>query len=290
MKKLKILSVFCVAFLVCGFFAQPAQAILGDVNGDTWINVFDVVYLLGYLFQNGPPPPNPIDADVDGSPGINLGDVLHLTGYLFLGCELLPYTGASIEIGSQIRFSSTLIPRDSIVGTPFTVPVTMIENVGPDLTGMVIPISYTNKSNEVEVTLDNVTFTGGIIPLDWEKGFRMDNPNKRVVFYAYGQWNSAPIDSGITGMVAQLHFTRLSLGPKPLVMSTTQVPPSHSFILMSAYCADTTGGTSPSKRIFTPKLSLALMGDCDGNGKLDAADVVYLSNYLYTKGPPPNGL
>jgi hypothetical protein len=222
-----------------------------------------------------------------------MGDVLQLNGHLFLGCQLLPYTGASIEIGSQIRFSSRVIPPDpdSIVGTPFTVPVKIIENVGPDLRGMVMPISYTNKSNEVEVTLDSVSFSGGIIPSGWDKGAKIDNPNKRVAIYAYAQWNSAPIDSGDTGTVAYLHFTRLSLGPLLLVMSTTQVPPSHSFILINAYCADTTiGGTSPSKRIFTPKISLARAGDCNGDGKLDAADVVYLINYLFIEGPPPTGL
>jgi hypothetical protein len=292
MKNLKILSIFCVAFLVCGFFAPPAQAILGDVNGDAVVNAADAVYLINYLFKNGSAPPNPMDADVDGSPAINLGDVLQLSKSLFGGCQLIPYTGVSIEVGSDIRFSSTVIPPDTIVGTPINIPVKIIENKGPDLKGMVIPLSYDNAANEVEVTLDSVSFNGSIIPSGWDTQVKIDNPNKRVLFSAYDQYGTAAsIDSGETGTVARLYFTRLSLGPWTLVMSTTQVPPSHSFMLIGYPCADTLeGGISPSDRIFTPKVSLALKGDCNGDGIVNSADASYLINYLFAYGPPPTGL
>lgn len=290
MKKLKILSVFCMAFLICGLFAQPAWAILGDVNGDTWVNTFDVIYLISYLFQNGPPPPNPIDADVDGSPGINLGDVLQLQGYLFMGCNLIPYTGVSVEVGSNIRISSQIIPPDTTTpGTSVTIPVKIIENEGPYLTGFVIPLSYASDSGQVEVTLDNVSFSGGITPGSWYTGSKIDNVNKRTVFFAYANPQAVDsIDSGTIGVIAELHFTRTSLDPLPLVMSTTQVPPSHSIMLIKSYCAG--GEVSPSERIFTPKISLARAGDCNGDGILNASDVVYLTNYLYIGGPPPTGL
>ena len=66
MKNLKILSVFCLAFLTPGLLAQPVMAVTGDVNGDEIAYATDdLVYLLCYLFENGPPPPNPIDAEVD---------------------------------------------------------------------------------------------------------------------------------------------------------------------------------------------------------------------------------
>lgn len=294
MKKLNIFSVFFVALaLFMGvFFPQPALAIPGDYNEDGLVNNTDVAMLLNYLFLPGSPPPsNPIDMDVDGSPGINLGDVLQLIGYLYIGCELIPYTGVSVEVGSHIRISSTVIPPDTIAGTPITIPVKIIENGGPELKGMVIPLSYANDPNELEVTLDNVTFTGGIVPVDWNTGAKIDNDNKRVVFYAFDNIGSgSTIAVGDTGVIVELHFTRESLGPWPLVMSTTQVPPSHSIMLISAYCADTLGGTSPSERIFTPLLSLARKGDCNGDGKVNSADVIYLINYLFVEGPPPTGL
>jgi hypothetical protein len=290
MRKLKIFSVSCVAlaFLMGGLFAQPTLAIPGDVNGNGVVDSGDIVYLLLYLFMPGsPPPPNPIDADVDGSPGINLGDVLQLEAYLFFGYDLIPYTGVSIKIGSGIWISSTIIPPDTILYTSVAVPVKIIGNEGPDLTGFVIPISYASEPGQVEVTLDSVSFAEGIVPGSWYTGGKTESDEKRVVFHAYAPPGGAPIDSGTTGTIAKLHFTRTSLDPLPLVMSITQVPPSHSLMLISAYYAD---GTSPSERIFTPKLSLARKGDCNGDGEVDIGDVVHLINYLFLGTSPPIGL
>ncbi len=290
MRKLKIFLVCSVVlvFLVGGFFARPALTDPGDVDHDLDTDLFDAIYLLSYLFADGPPPPVPIDADVDGSPGINLGDLLQLNGFLFFDCDLIAYTGVSVEVGSQIRISSTLIPPDTIAGTTAAVPVRIIENVGPYLTGLVIPLSYASDAGQVEVDLDYVDFSGGIVPLDWYTGSKIDNVNKRVVFYAYADpLGVTPIDSGTVGTIAQLHFTRTSLDSLPLVMSTTQVPPSHSLILIKDYCAN---GTSPSERIFTPKLSLARKGDCNGDGEVDVGDVSYLINYLFLGASPPVGL
>lgn len=57
---------------------------LGDANGDGVINVSDVVYLINYLFINGPLP-EPLeagDANCDGM--VNINDVVYLINYLFI--------------------------------------------------------------------------------------------------------------------------------------------------------------------------------------------------------------
>ncbi|KPJ64694.1 hypothetical protein AMJ44_12275 [candidate division WOR-1 bacterium DG_54_3] len=57
--------------------------IRGDVNGDGSIDLGDVLYLIAYLYKNGPAP-NPLaTGDVDCSGGIDLGDVLYLIAYLY---------------------------------------------------------------------------------------------------------------------------------------------------------------------------------------------------------------
>lgn len=288
MKKLAIFSVFCgvLAMLLGGFLATPASAVLGDINDDGIINVGDVVYLVSYLFKGGPAPPNPIDADVDGSPGINLGDVIQLQGYLYAGCDLLPYTGASVRVGSEIRFSSDLISvADG--STLDTTRINIIANGGPDLMGMIIPLSFANQPNEVEVDLLDVSFDGTIIPPDWDMWCMIDNVSKTVLLYPYADNPSdTPVPDGTTGLVATLRFTEVVDGD-PLAMTTTEIPPSHSFSLISAYCAN---GTSPSERIFSPKLSLALNGDVNCDGIVNIGDVVYTVNYLFKGGPPPCGL
>ncbi|HEX7401971.1 MAG TPA: hypothetical protein VF369_07310 [candidate division Zixibacteria bacterium] len=288
MKKLAFFLVCfgIIAVLGGGFLAPSAHAILGDINGDgNLIFNSDFIYMRDFLFLGGPPPPNPIDADIDGSPGINMGDLLQLIGYYFGGCSFLPYTGASVRVNSQIRFSSDLIfPMSS--GTLDTTYIKIIANGGPDLMGMVIPLSYANLPGEVEVDLDQVSFTGSILPAGWNKSAHIDNTNKKVLIYIYPNSTDPPLVSGTTGIVATLYFTKVADGD-PLAISATEIPPSHQFILISAYCAD---GVSPSERIFTPMLSLALNGDVNCDGIVDVGDVVYTINYLFKHGPPPCGM
>jgi hypothetical protein len=57
----------------------------GDCNGDGVINLGDVVYLITYLYKNGPAP-NPILAgDVNCNGVVDLGDVVYLITYLYKG-------------------------------------------------------------------------------------------------------------------------------------------------------------------------------------------------------------
>ena len=60
-------------------------SICGDVNGDGVINSADVVYLINYLFKDGPAP-DPLEAgDVNCDGMVNSADVVHLINYLFKG-------------------------------------------------------------------------------------------------------------------------------------------------------------------------------------------------------------
>lgn len=290
MKRLAMFSLCCgvLAVLGWGFLAPQAAAIPGDVNADGEVNAYDCVYLIDYLYGDGSPPTNPIDADVDGSPGINMGDLLQLIGYLYLGCPFMPYTGASVRVGSQIRISSDLIfsMESGLTDTSY---VKIIENEGPPLTGMVIPLSYANQPHEVEVFLDSVSFWDAIItPFEpgWTTGAIIDNDDKTVTLNVYADYSGAPIPAGSTGVVATLHFTKVTDGDH-LAMCATEVSPSHTLMLISDYCAD---GTPPSQRIFSPKVSLALNGDANCDGIVNLGDIVYLVNYCYKGGPPPCGL
>ena len=57
--------------------------ICGDANGDGKVNVGDVVYLVTYLYHDGPPP-TPLEAgDVNSDGAINVGDVVYLVSYLY---------------------------------------------------------------------------------------------------------------------------------------------------------------------------------------------------------------
>jgi hypothetical protein len=57
----------------------------GDVDGDgdPLITIADLVYLVDYMFNQGPPPPVEAAADMDGSGGIDIADLVYLVDYMF---------------------------------------------------------------------------------------------------------------------------------------------------------------------------------------------------------------
>ena len=57
----------------------------GDVNLDGKINVEDVVYLINYLFAEGPEPIPRESGDVNCDGLVNIVDVIYLINYLFMG-------------------------------------------------------------------------------------------------------------------------------------------------------------------------------------------------------------
>ncbi len=57
----------------------------GDINGDEQISIFDITFLISYLYLGGPPPAIPALADVNGTGDLNIFDITYLVGYLYLG-------------------------------------------------------------------------------------------------------------------------------------------------------------------------------------------------------------
>lgn len=58
-----------------------APFLCGDANGDRIVDVIDVVYLVNYLFNEGPTLIFPSDANCDGN--TDIADAVYLTNYLF---------------------------------------------------------------------------------------------------------------------------------------------------------------------------------------------------------------
>ena len=288
MKKLKMFPIFwmVLSFLLGSLFVPPVLAAPGDVNGNGVTGeVADLVYLLHYLFESGPPPPNPIDADIDGTAGINVGDVLQLSGYFVYGvpeCGFMPYTGVGPSF-SEIEFTFPVITSG---GTePFDVTVDLIDNPGPDLVGIVIAFSYQHQPGHVGVDLDTVDFAGSILPAEWEAGAYVDNLNKRALLLLSAPGDYLPLSSGITGLVATLTFTRTEdPSGEATYLSPTVYPPTHYSVLTTTYCAK---APAPAERMRYPKLVFGKNGDVNCNGVINEGDVIFLLNYLFFGTSPP---
>ena len=69
--------------LLHGYWQDFGPYTCGDVNGDGVVDVGDIVYLVNYLYRNGPPP-KPLwtgNANCDGE--LNIGDLVYLVNYLY---------------------------------------------------------------------------------------------------------------------------------------------------------------------------------------------------------------
>lgn len=63
------------AFLLCK---------AGDIDGsNTDIDISDLVYLVDYMFNGGPPPPLMASADVNGSGAVDIADLVYLVDFMF---------------------------------------------------------------------------------------------------------------------------------------------------------------------------------------------------------------
>jgi len=69
------------------FALYVSDFICGDIdnNGSPIIDIADLVYLVEWMFQGGPPPPVMQAADLDGSDNIDISDLVYLVEYMFQG-------------------------------------------------------------------------------------------------------------------------------------------------------------------------------------------------------------
>jgi hypothetical protein len=66
-------------------YTTEEEGTRGDVNGDGIINIGDVVYLVTYLYRNGPAPDPSWVGDANSDAIVNIGDVVYLVSYLYKG-------------------------------------------------------------------------------------------------------------------------------------------------------------------------------------------------------------
>jgi hypothetical protein len=71
-----------VQIIVKPYSVHPSM-MLGDVTGDSLVDVADIVFLLNYLFLGGPPPNPPAAGDINSDCFIGISDIVWLINYLY---------------------------------------------------------------------------------------------------------------------------------------------------------------------------------------------------------------
>jgi len=69
-------------------YTCPPPYVCGDADGNGEVNISDAVYLVNYIFKDGPEPqcpPEPYTScgDCNGDGDVTIGDVVYLINYLF---------------------------------------------------------------------------------------------------------------------------------------------------------------------------------------------------------------
>lgn len=62
---------------------DPSKFVPGDANGDGYLNLQDIIYLIEYFFQGGLPPAPAQVGDVNCDGKCSIGDLLYLINYLW---------------------------------------------------------------------------------------------------------------------------------------------------------------------------------------------------------------
>jgi hypothetical protein len=135
-------TLLCVFLLLASFaLAPPANGLVcGDVNGDSEVNLSDLVYLVEFMMLEGPPPVNMLDANVDFCAGSDVSDILYIGNNIFSGgpdpCTQTGICGT--PIGGMIvvdHVDGLVAPRILATGVPVTFHMRYINNTSSHIHG-----------------------------------------------------------------------------------------------------------------------------------------------------------
>ncbi len=134
----------------------PPSGNEGDVNGDGKINVTDAIFLVNFLFKNGPEPNPPPAGDINADCVTTVSDIVYLINYLYKG-------GAA----PKIRCNPGDIDYDGYVNVPDVIYfINYLFKSGPAPRSM--KSSDVNADCSVDIVdliyLINFLFRGGPIP------------------------------------------------------------------------------------------------------------------------------
>jgi len=253
----------------------PALPQLGDCNSDGVVGSPDMVMLVSYLFQGGPPPAMD-DCDCDAFPGVNYGDLLQLQGSIFGTAPLYPPFGTDIPVTSHVKFFFNVqVPPNT---ANYTLNIYVDVPVGLSIKSFLLPFSFAATGTQAAVTCNFIDFTGTVGNIT-HLSSSIDNNTDIFIIQANAMGNTVLL-AGTSGLLCSIDFTSAAGDPNDIIMtSTNRLWP---MLLRNDYYPGV-----DANRIYLPEVIRAPYGDVNSDGTCNISDAIYIINYAFAGGPPP---
>jgi hypothetical protein len=272
----KIMPILIIGLIILLGFGTSVWAVPGDCDGDTFLGMSDLIYLIEYLWNNGPLPSMP-DCDCDGFPGLNFGDQLHLSDVINSGATPYGYPGLDFLVLSNVElYYNEPVPGDLV---SFTLNIYIDVPPEFDIHTYIIPFSFAPQSGTAQapLTCNSIDFTGSVANI--LGGAEIDNTNDIFILQSVGIITPA-ISGGASGLLCSVNFTSGAGTPNPITMTTTKT------LQPMLFARNDYQGTD-GVRIFLPAVIRAPYGDANCDGIANVSDAVWIVNYVFLGGPAP---
>jgi hypothetical protein len=279
--KFKMLGIIFIIILLqtdfSGINAQP-----GDCNGDGYVNSSDAVYIINYLFNNGPGPVNYSDCDCDGFQGVNYGDPIQILYKIFLTGTLFPYPGSDYPQASQVKLFFNQQVDFSAIPAVNTLQIYIDVPTGFDIYNFILPFSFLAETGQTNISVSNIDFTGtvgnpGLICSSIYNAEEMFVLNDCVAIY------TPSFLGGSSGLLCTVTFTQDGPTANPNDLRLCTRAPALWPMLFARSDYNGTDGI----RVFLPEFIRAPYGDGNTDQTVNVSDAVYIINYVFLGGPEP---
>ncbi len=314
---MKTFMIGIVVFVILSAGSVCATEACGDANGDGVTNITDLVYMVEYLFGDGPPPPDFNIADFDGYELLTISDValLHSSAW---ACDIIeplcppdePPLEPVLDPNLWLMYPDHL-PADSAV---FTLPLTLKSEV--NVYGMCLPFEI--RVEGALPTVDSIRL--GLSGSGFETGVnfhRICQPDGEILigmqslmFGVSGVDRFAEIFLSMPPSATdrEISIDWVSLSPEqapeqdsslyPMIVgycgSFAKVPQLYPHCCVIPGDADQDGVCNISDAVYQLcyifwgcELLCADAENANGDANNNISDAIYIIQYVFNGGPPP---
>ncbi len=295
----------------------------GDADGNGWVTMQDVVYMMDYMFAGGPPPADLIDADYDDHELLTIADAALLASTDW-SCDIFiplcppdePQWVPGLDPEFRIMYPERFPASESEFA--LTLTLTMPDEFYTEVYGMCLPLVVT-VDGQIP-TIDSVEFPMAGSDFSSERSRYSLKPDDGIVLFGAGcrfWFGASGIDQFATVYLSMptSEFDReIKLAWDTLSPGQAAEEDNSLYPMIVGYClghitlpdlyphccvvpgdANDDGITNISDAvylvgcIFTGCTGLPChdQADASGEGLVNISDAVYLIYYIFTEGPPP---